>query len=434
MKAYIDDHKNADWIKRVRRNVSVVSALEFGDVEGHDFHGNQWTGPFGERLDPLTRSSSTNVRPHEPLDIDKISMSELPKNIQDKVMNTIRDHVGDPKELRDNMEAYMAAAMANPQWKEEGMQWYEKQHEVCQQLSEETGIPPENIAAALAAMSSGTTWEAEQPILEFMADHIGGQVNLNDEKLDLVNGKLDAYAVVDRAHEISAELRDKESEAYAAFTKEFPNGEGLKEAWAELHPEGFKDASLNRPDQTLYGEVAALRENAEDPILGDHITNGINFSDLDSRTAVISMQAEFMQEPSVKDGGTRESFWGAGHGWDGFQKGLTVMSPTSDGTYPNVNQVLEGAKIRSFVNNIMDPTDPRDVTIDVHMVSAAANDPSVVNDSSVMGSPRYQTASIGAYPWMVDQVTDIADEYGVLPQQAQALIWVAYVNGYRNES
>jgi len=44
-----------------------------------------------------------------------------------------------------------------------------------------------------------------------------------------------------------------------------------------------------------------------------------------------------------------------------------------------------------------------------------------------MGSPRYETASIGAYPYIADRVRAIAEQNGILPQQAQALMWVGFL-------
>lgn len=149
-----------------------------------------------------------------------------------------------------------------------------------------------------------------------------------------------------------------------------------------------------------------------------HVENGQAYSEMDSRAAVITMQSQFMEE----DRGS----WGVGYGYGNFAKGLDLMRGA------NVDDTLPGPKVRSFTNNIMDPTDPRDVTIDIHMVQGSARDPAVVNDSGVMSSPSLNGASIGIYPYLADAVRTVADRYStelgtpILPQQAQALIWLGY--------
>jgi hypothetical protein len=206
-------------------------------------------------------------------------------------------------------------------------------------IADENDLNPQNVAAALAAMSPGTQWDIEEPIVRNMASMDKENVELSDERLGLLNQKMDGFGL-------------------------------------------------------------------------PHVSNGDPYSSMDSRSAVITMQSQFMEQ----DRGT----WGVGYGWGGFAKGLDLLRGA------NPDDSLPGAKVRSFTNNIMDPTDPRDVTIDIHMVQGAARNPDVVNDSGVMGSPSYQGASIGAYPYIADVVRRVASDYNVLPNQAQALIWLGY--------
>lgn len=171
-------------------------------------------------------------------------------------------------------------------------------------------------------------------------------------------------------------------------------------------------ADMDQGNVHLSPEKLDLVNQKMDAYGMDHVDNGDKYSDMGSRQAVITMQSQFMEE----DRGS----WGVGYGYGNFAKGLDLMRGA------NVDDTLPGPKVRSFTNNIMDPTDPRDVTIDIHMVQGSARDPAVVNDSGVMSSPSYQGASIGIYPYIADVTRRVADDYGVLPQQAQALIWLGY--------
>ncbi len=429
--------RTAERIEALEQAILALGRMEFdfNPDELRDPNGKwtkgEWESEHGQpRLAPLEKRKTGEALPYE-----MITMSVLPKEIQDKVMKTINGKVASPEEIDANLKNYLAVALANPELRDSGMNWYQIQHDAAFRIAEENGIPPQNVAAAIASMSSGTLWESELPIIEFMGDHTNGHVNLSQEDIDTVNGKLDATMVVDRAHEVAADAKDKDGEGYAALRSEFPTSEDIKNAWEEAHPDLNADKmekSLNRPDNTLYGELIAMRENEAgliDPY-PNHISNGDSYKpgDMDTLPAVLSMQREFMAQPTPAEGGTRETGWGAGHGWDGFEKGLNLIRGA------DVDNTILGPKVRSFTNNIMDPQDPRDVTVDVHMVSAAANDPKIINDSSVMGTPSYLTASIGSYPYIADVIREIAAHpcdgnqecAPILPQQAQALMWVGY--------
>lgn len=330
-------------------DLSTIQRLEFGDVDQHPFHGNQWIKVGAEkgewestggqpRLAPLeTKRGQKNAG--RALPIEMITMKSLPPEIRSKVMERVRERVASTQKINASFDHYMDVAWNNPELREGGMNWYQQTHDLAMQVADQHDIEPQNVAAAFAAMSPGKEWSEEAGIIQGMADMDQGNVHLSEEKLDLVNQKMDLYEM-------------------------------------------------------------------------DHVDNGDSYGDMDSRQAVITMQSQFMEE----DRGS----WGVGYGYGNFAKGLDLLRGE------NVDDALPGPKVRSFTNNIMDPSDPRDVTIDIHMVQGSARDPAVVNDSGVMSSPSYQGASIGIYPYIADVVRREASDYGILPQQAQALIWLGY--------
>ncbi len=119
-----------------------------------------------------------------------------------------------------------------------------------------------------------------------------------------------------------------------------------------------------------------------------------------------------------------------------------------------ISEILGGAKVRSFFNNIDEPTNPNDVTVDVHMFRALANgDPNgphyipngddrirAIGDTSNMklltASPSYQNASVGAYPIAADVVRSATDQINsengtnYTPSQVQAIVWGQQLNDY----
>jgi hypothetical protein len=176
-------------------------------------------------------------------------------------------------------------------------------------------------------------------------------------------------------------------------------------AMAEYQHNGVVDLSQERLDKLN----AALERKGLDPI-----SNGTKFADIPSFPAVMTMKQQFDED--------KRGAWGVGYSYLNFDKGLRVMRDEDP------DKVLGGVKIRSFYNNLMDPTSARDTTVDVHMLAAYAADPSLHNDSSIMGAPSMTTkdvgkTEIGPTPLIADAVRDIATANGILPQQAQAIIW-----------
>lgn len=324
-----------------RRVVAAAGLLEFTfNPDQTRNEKGEWTSTGGEdRLAPIEGSRGN------PLPYESATMKGLPKELQDRVMKTVRDRVASTQKINSSFDHYMSVAWKDPAIKEAGMKWYQEQHNAAFEIAKQNDLNPQNVAAAMAAMSPGTQWAIEEPIIRNMASMDKENVSLSPGKLDLLNQKMDGFGL-------------------------------------------------------------------------PRVSNGQPYEKMDSRSAVITMQSQFMEQGR----GT----WGVGYGWGGFAKGLDLMRGA------NVDDTLPGVKVRSFTNNIMDPSDNRDVTIDIHMVQGAARDPAVVNDSGVMSSPSYKTASIGAYPYIADVVRRVADDYGVRPNQAQALIWLGYKAEFGN--
>lgn len=106
------------------------------------------------------------------------------------------------------------------------------------------------------------------------------------------------------------------------------------------------------------------------------------------------------------------------------------------------DSVLSGHKVRSFANNIADPSSPADVTVDTHAVSAAALYKYSAKDpvfKKLIGSGAGKGAKAanveGTYSFWADAYRSAADKLShqwgmkILPHQAQAVVWTHWSQG-----
>jgi hypothetical protein len=112
-----------------------------------------------------------------------------------------------------------------------------------------------------------------------------------------------------------------------------------------------------------------------------------------------------------------------------------------------INATLNGAKVRSFFNNIAQPNNPNFITIDTHMIRAMANGLGTpagearlrkIEDvvSKITGSPAYRNAELGAYPVMADVIRTVTADVNIrfhteyTPAQVQAIVWNQQIRNY----
>lgn len=267
-------------------------------------------------------------------------------------------------------------------------------------------------------------------------------------------------AVRDKVSDPPEAIRDRFADILDRAAKNDSWDEGMK-WWGEAHDTAQSIADDNK-GQTLEATAGALAaisvgslwENEEEIVRamldlderkvdlsdeslaalnakfagwGEDVTieNGQSFADLDARAAVVTMQMQYGDE-----GGRG---WGLGeNGYDGYEKGLTLLR--GEGT---PDELLAGPKVREMFNNIVAPDNPYSVVVDRFMYRAASGETNFSADSTVTGAPSRtftvtnadgstarQSSTIGPAPYIADTVAALADERGILPSQAQAIIWV----------
>ena len=101
-------------------------------------------------------------------------------------------------------------------------------------------------------------------------------------------------------------------------------------------------------------------------------------------------------------------------------------------------------KVRSFFNNIVDPTNSDDVTIDTHAVAAALLKPLSgkgleVGHNFGVGPGNSSVSGVqGTYAIWADAYRELAEEFGVLPRELQSVTWEAarslFTAGFKSQS
>ena len=129
---------------------------------------------------------------------------------------------------------------------------------------------------------------------------------------------------------------------------------------------------------------------------------------------------------------TKNNGENANHGWGSFAEIYDGVSVLFDGSMENISNSLGvGHKVRSFYNNIFDPTNSSDVTIDTHAFSAGLLTPHSANSFAVKQLFKSRFAfkenaderSQIVYAYMADIYRDLAKELGLKARELQSITW-----------
>lgn len=118
--------------------------------------------------------------------------------------------------------------------------------------------------------------------------------------------------------------------------------------------------------------------------------------------------------------------------WGSLAEVAKAVSVLEDGSLENVSALLgRQHKIRSFYNNIIEPTNDSDVTIDTHAVAAALLRPlsaattEVGHNFGAGTSNSSVTGNSGMYGLYAEAYRRAAAERGILPREMQSITWEA---------
>jgi hypothetical protein len=302
---------------------------------------------------------------------------KVPANIKDpaKVLSKFQDHVA------DNLRWIWNQVPKETQ--EANARWYESANQIAKDISEQHGMEPRQGAGVIASMSPQKDWDMNVSLAHRIADihHLQGATLMTPE-MEAKGVQLGMKS--DDLKELLGDIKDK---TYDQLTDPVE-----KAAWARIFDETYSPRDFSKIDPGT-GEPIGLRTN--------------------------------------KDGSPSKVAWGS------LNEGAKAVSIMQDGSRENISKQLGGAhKVRNFYNNIIDPSNTQDVTIDTHAVAAAHMQPFSGNSAEVAenfsGSGSNATGVSGTYPLYADAYRQVAKEMGIKPRELQSVVWEWARNKFQN--
>lgn len=237
---------------------------------------------------------------------------------------------GDPEIVKREMAANVVDVFDRSPAPDTDREWYDAANNVAADLAAEHGVPIESAAGVVASLSPGAPWDDNVPQAEFVMRSIKADRALTAEDIDNIN-----------------EMRRAKKKEKDRVPTDLKPGQRLSEL------------DDKRAGEALYGmgksEVNARRLTSDEMVLRGDGRGGYD------RVPKFTADGEpyKVRVQSASNLATAVSCYRAGQG-----DGAPDMDRISD-------SLGGGHKVRSFYNNIVDPSDPRHVTVDTHACSVA---------------------------------------------------------------
>jgi len=237
----------------------------------------------------------------------------------------------------------------NPTVRERARLWYEGANRVARDLAATYNISPEQAAAAIAVLSPQNDWFQNVSLASRTLDILYNQgQTVFDKKLmekyaALESSQQKKSGVSAKQHEIDMENRRKEARLYA-----------------NKHLLGKKLDDLSDDDAAIFVRAYDQEYNPRG-------------------YAVITPEGNRIEPKANKEGTALLSV-----GWGSYAEISKAVTMYRSDDFVTLSQTVGGAhKVRNFYNNIIDPTNSKDVTIDTHAVAAGLLLPVAGADSEV---------------------------------------------------
>lgn len=375
---------------------------------GKNFSGEVLTpGDFLRKLDSVfnspdrisTRLPSGAKATENPLEGKPLTveLNAAPDTLRERFANKARDIAGvkvpknitDPNKVIDRFVRHVADNLkfvhdlATPEERAENKQWYDSANGIAKDIaSRYNDLKPQQTAGTIAALSPQMPWDMNVSLAKRLVDII----KLHDEEPA-------TQAMMDKAKEIvnSSRVADPKANAALHAIAESLKGKTYKE--------------LTDP----YDKAVWIR-------LFDETYNPRTFERIDPATG---QPQEVM---TSKNGSPTDVAWG------NLRNVTKAISIVEDGSRENISNSLGRAhKVRNFFNNIIDPSNNHDVTIDTHAVGAGLLQPvsgnsQVVKDNFGKGAKTSHGLD-GTYAMYAEGYRLAAKELGLKPRELQSIVW-----------
>jgi hypothetical protein len=318
---------------------------------------------------------------------DYVGGGKIPGNIKDpsKILNRHIDR------FTDNLKWLWNDV--DPEQRERTRQWYQSANRLATDMAEKNNLSVPQAAAIIASQSPQTEWFTN--------------VSRAERITDIYRDKQNFIATPDMVETAARILRTPVEELQAESEEgDEEKGPLLAELLTDI--DGKKLNELKDPTE----KAAWIR-------LYDETYNDRSYKEIDPATGE-------KRRTVTKKGGVPAT---ASASWGSLNMIANGVSAIEDGSRANISATMGKAhKVRNFYNNIVDPSNPQDVTIDTHAVAAAHLRPLAGKDKEVLdnfgaGGKHSQTGIYGTYPIYAEAYRRAAKAIGVLPRELQSVVW-----------
>ena len=342
--------------------------------------------------------------------------------LKGKKINTVEDaqKVYDVfvRQVADNLKYLMD--QFDPEFKDIATLWYDGANAIANDLANEYGITPEQVAGILASLSPQKDWYQNVRLAELVLMAYKDNPVLSQEMLDYQKTVIEK-GLYKGAKSPGKQLQKAENNYKKSKTK--LNKQALDEAKQKLE-NAIKDSDdlMSMLEEYLGKKMDEVPEYIQPYMVRTyHEVNTTKDYDIitpDGNKAGVAKKAK---------GGNAKVAWGS---YGEIGKAVSIYN---NGSPDNITRTLgEMHKIRNFNNNIIDPmSEDGDVTIDTHAVAAALLIPLSGNSKEVkqnFGTGTGNSPALGIkglYFAYADAYALAANESGLLPRQIQSITWEA---------
>ena len=373
-----------------------------------------------DKLDSLTEEKKLLEKAYSKK-IEDIAKS-MPIKVADKIFDAL------VKATKDNLEALIN--LFPKDIRDIAKLWYDGANIIAQDFSGKYKITKEQSAAVLAVFSPQKDWFMNISLAERA---MNVWKNMQDYTID---ANMERQMIIRAGYPQIEKINDDGTVVYTGGAKPLLDQDGE----VVLDDEG-------NPIFKNWDEKKA-KENKELAMIMINEMRGVPLKDLPIglQARFIRMHSEVYDSPSfniyrpdgiiggpskTEKGNNRNIAWG---GYNTIEKAIKVMSADKANMMETISTELgDQHKVRSFYNNIIDPSNKNGhVTMDTHAIAAvlwkalSGNSTEVTQNFGGAGTSSNSTiGSKGLYAAFAKAYSEAANELGYLPREIQSITWEA---------
>jgi hypothetical protein len=349
----------------------------------------------GMRVGDTVNDALAQSKLHE----DPTQMRNLPKDLRAAMREEARRMGATPASLEREIQATLDRAIARTGNPPRGHDWYEQANGELQRAAAHAGISSDAMIGATAASSPQMAWAPNLAVAQYIAENRNAPVH-TDILRQVVTRRIKIKGKDTKVTKTNYEFAQDEING--------AHGKGRKMDGTVRHMPSLDElegATFDELDP--YVASAIMKTHAQ---AGAGVFNGV---DLGGKPL------------AVKDDITGKS------------QRVNFTNNTSGGRALRIirgedpNLILNGHKVRSFYNNLSDPTAINgDVTVDSHAVSLALGrkvSSSSTEYKAFASKPANATIGLrGSYPLWADAYRRVAARNGMRVNQLQSITWIQW--------